>query len=204
MANKTWLRQSNESAKAYEAARTYFEMGASRSLEVVRRKLGKSKEICERWSSKYDWVARARAYDDHQQELQEKAREKAAEIEAEKWARRREELRDEEWKLAEQIHARLSQMLQFPVYELENVGEKTIIKPLRWSIRDVSRLAETVTKLYRTSSGLPIETTRQEITGADGGAIEINNAASEFERRLAALFERATKEDISSEPDGSG
>jgi hypothetical protein len=201
---KIWLRQQNESAKAYEAARTYFEMGVSRSIEAVARKYQKSISLLNRWSQRYDWVERAEAYDKHQQELQEKAREKAARIEAEKWARRREALRDEEWKLAEHIHTRLSQMLQFPIYELENKGEKTIIKPLRWSIRDVSRLAETVTKLYRTSAGMPVETTRQEITGADGGPIEVHNAATDFDSRMAALVTRITAQPVSNEPDDSG
>ena len=198
---KAWLRQENEPAKAYEAARTYIEMGASRSIEAVARKYQKSIALMNRWSQRYEWVERAQAYDAHKLEIREKAREEAARKEAAKWAERREALRNEEWKLAEQIHARLSQMLQFPVYELEQKGEKTIIKPLRWSVRDIPRIAETVTKLYRTSAGMPVETTRQEITGADGGAIEVHNAASEFDSRITALFERIAKAEVPSEPE---
>lgn len=207
MAIKSWLRQTNESAKAYEAAKCYFEMGAKRTLEAVSQKLGKSKTICDRWSRTFDWVNRAQAYDDHQNELQEKAREKAAQVEAEKWAKRREELRNEEWKLAERIHSKLAQMLEFPVYQVEHTnehGQQMTIKPLNWSVRDVTRMAETVAKLYRTSAGMPVETTRQEITGADGGAIEITNAASDFDSRMAALATRITAQPVSSEPDDSG
>jgi hypothetical protein len=207
MAIKNWLRQTNESAKAYEAARTYFEMGANRTVEAVAAKYQKSIALLNRWSQRYDWVARAKAYDEHQNELQEKAREEAARKEAAKWAKRREELRNEEWKLAERIHTKLAQMLEFPVYQVEYTNEHGVqmtIKPMNWSVRDVTRMAETVAKLYRTSAGMPVETTRQEITGADGGAIEITNAASEFERRLAALFERATAEEVSGQSDDSG
>lgn len=60
-----WERQSGESEKAYEAFRSYRDMGASRSLEAVAQKLHKSKTILGRWSSKFHWVKRCEAYDRH-------------------------------------------------------------------------------------------------------------------------------------------
>ena len=45
------------------------------------------------------------------------------------------------------------------------------------------------------------EVVRQELTGADGGAIEINNAASDFDSRMAALVNRIAAQPISDEPE---
>lgn len=71
----TWHRQPNESNKSYAAFQTYLSLGAERSLEKVRQKIGKSKAICERWSSRWEWVARATAYDQHMAEVAQAQRE---------------------------------------------------------------------------------------------------------------------------------
>lgn len=60
---KPWERQEGESAKAYEAFSEYRDMKADRSLAKVGQKLGKSKTMMEKWSKKFDWVARAEAWD---------------------------------------------------------------------------------------------------------------------------------------------
>ena len=55
MANPTTIelpRLPDESARAYAARVEYVTMGPQRSLETVRQKLGKSRELMERWSSK--------------------------------------------------------------------------------------------------------------------------------------------------------
>lgn len=52
-----------ESWPAYEAFRTYLEMGGGRNLRGVGRKLGKSRQQIEKWSSLNDWVARVDAWD---------------------------------------------------------------------------------------------------------------------------------------------
>jgi hypothetical protein len=56
-------RLENESARAYAARVEYVTMGAGRSLETIGQKLGKSKALMERWSSKYGWVSSAEKYD---------------------------------------------------------------------------------------------------------------------------------------------
>ena len=53
----------NESAQAYEAACTYFGMGAERSQEAVSQKLAKSRQLLSRWSAQHGWTERAREYD---------------------------------------------------------------------------------------------------------------------------------------------
>lgn len=64
-----WERQPAESAPAYEAFRTYREMGADRSTAKVAHQLGKSKTLMDRWSRAHAWVVRATAWDREQERL---------------------------------------------------------------------------------------------------------------------------------------
>lgn len=58
-----WEQQPGESAKAFEAFTAYRDMGADRSTRKVAQKLTKSDSVIRKWSSTYNWVERARAYD---------------------------------------------------------------------------------------------------------------------------------------------
>lgn len=64
-----WEQQEGESPQAFEAFRTYRDMGAARSTAKVARSLGKTKALMDRWSSAKDWVERAIAYDKEQDRL---------------------------------------------------------------------------------------------------------------------------------------
>ncbi|MDD6051646.1 MAG: hypothetical protein PUC00_10355 [Clostridiales bacterium] len=59
----SWEQQPGESAKAFEAFTAYRDMGADRSTRKVAQKLTKSDSVIRKWSSTYNWVERARAYD---------------------------------------------------------------------------------------------------------------------------------------------
>lgn len=66
----TWDKLPQETAKAYAAFQIYLSLsvfgqdGERRSLENTAKKLGlRSTTSVERWSAKYDWVERAKAYD---------------------------------------------------------------------------------------------------------------------------------------------
>lgn len=61
---KLWERQEGESAKAFAAFVVYRDLGDKRSLEKVSQNLAKSLPFIKSWSSKYNWVKRAAAYDD--------------------------------------------------------------------------------------------------------------------------------------------
>ena len=60
---RPWDRQAGESSKAYEAFVTYRDEGFDRTLRSVGETLGKSHAVLSRWSSAWDWVARAAAWD---------------------------------------------------------------------------------------------------------------------------------------------
>lgn len=72
-----WERRSDESEPAFEAFKLYREMGLGRSTAKVGQRLGKSKTLIDRWSSTYEWVRRALAYDRYVDERWRDARERA-------------------------------------------------------------------------------------------------------------------------------
>lgn len=62
---KPWEQQ-NESSKAFEAFVTYRDLGSCRSTAKVAQKLGKTKTLIDRWSTKHNWVERVLAWDKEQ------------------------------------------------------------------------------------------------------------------------------------------
>jgi hypothetical protein len=67
-------RLPGETAKAYAAFSLYRDMGIERSVDAVSKVLGKSTVFLCRWSSKYEWVERAEAWDiDQDYERQKEA-----------------------------------------------------------------------------------------------------------------------------------
>jgi len=77
MEEKVWTRRDDETSKAYKAFEIYRNMGRNRSIrkthdEVYGEGAGNIRFV-HHWSSKYDWVDRATAFDDH---LEEKRRKK--------------------------------------------------------------------------------------------------------------------------------
>lgn len=81
---KPWEPQGKESSVAYQAFAEYRDLGPDRSLDQVGRKLGKSQALMERWSSKYDWVKRAREFDTHIDSIRVAAREQSVAKQARK------------------------------------------------------------------------------------------------------------------------
>jgi hypothetical protein len=165
MAMNIWEQQKKESAKAYEAFKTYLELGASRSLEMVSQKLGKSKTICDRWSRTHQWVKRALAYDQHIAAIQEKAIEKEAVREAIDWHRERARIRSEALENGKLLIDKARQMLKFPIAQTVIEDGRTIIKPARWSMADAAKFVETADKLQRLAAEM--ETSNSKVTIED-------------------------------------
>ncbi len=65
-----WDRQEGETPKAYAAFCAYRDLGTERSLEKVGGSSAKVR-VCERWSSRYSWPARAAAWDEHLREVKD-------------------------------------------------------------------------------------------------------------------------------------
>jgi len=174
---RVWERQEGESAKAYEAFAAYRDLGPDRSLPAAyRQRYGKKPAAGGvpgyflAWSSAHRWVERCRLYDAH---LEEQA---LAELEGE-WIQRRNRVRDTEWSISERLMERLEGMLEHPLTEevVEEDDEDglrvTTIKPSRWTLNTARLIAESISKLQRLATGQA--TSRNELTGPDGGPISI-------------------------------
>ncbi len=74
-----WHQQPGESDKAFEAFKTYRDLGPARSITTLERTLHRSRALLGGWSSRHHWVNRCRAYDLHNQQQEEQiAREERA------------------------------------------------------------------------------------------------------------------------------
>ena len=145
-----WERQPRESTQAYEAFCYYRDMGSSRSTAKVQQEFGKSKRLIDRWSSRWDWVWRAQQYDD---ELERRAR-----------LDREQEIKD-----TRQRHLQLARMLLSKVYE-----RMQSLKPDDITPATLDRLLRVSAELELTSLGISSRTTRTEVVGPGGEALEIS------------------------------
>ena len=139
-----WERQKNESSKAYAAFCVYRDLGPDRSLEKTREILGKSAGYTrwmQTWSSKYDWVTRAQAYDDYIEGKKRKKNEKEIL-----------EMAERHVKVAKAFLLIIAQALQQ-------------IDPAQLSPSDMAKWLEVATKLERLSRGVPTEIGKQEVQG---------------------------------------
>jgi hypothetical protein len=166
---KDWERQKGESAKAYEAAKIYFEMGVNRSIEAVGKQLDKSWRFIGRWSARYNWVIRADSYDREQDRIQSEERTKAAAKEADKWAKRRSEQREREWAQAEMLIERAMQMLKYPLSRQEVKAKDkdgnptiTIVEPAKWTFKDAAVYLDSAAKLARLAAQMETENVKVE------------------------------------------
>lgn len=128
---KPWERQPGESMKAYEAFKIYRDLGPmDRSQEKVKEKLDKSsRATIGKWSSEFNWVKRAKAWDDEQDRV----------IRAENL---------KEITKMRKRHADLAvDMLVKAAKALKKIPEDEI------SAREISQMVDTASKLERISRG---------------------------------------------------
>lgn len=60
---KPWDRQDDETSEAFQAFAVYRDLGPTRSLTMAAPQAGYCRRQMKEFSRKYDWVARARAWD---------------------------------------------------------------------------------------------------------------------------------------------
>ena len=158
LGKRPWRRTSGEPNRWYRRFQTFYRVGPRRSLlaviNLVRAEKGqpKSDEIPGAWRLavlRWNWKARAEAFDEHQSQLEDV-----------KWAKRRDQLRNREWELAEKILDKALQMLAFPLASTsrEERGPDgqplsiTTVNPTRWSMRDAAQMLEMASKVARLSA----------------------------------------------------
>ena len=161
-----WERQEGESAPAFQAFAAYRDMGAERSLAKVAQKLGKSKALMERWSSRWQWGIRADAWDDEMDRCACRELQKGIA-----------EMRKNHVGIAKAMLVKALQALQkIPTDEI--------------SPRDVSNMVDVAAKLERISRGEVTERTegKQTITGeVSFGAFDLSQVSDEELKILDAI-----------------
>lgn len=106
--------RSDETARAYQAFEAYRDLGPDRSLTKLSQAHGKSLATVTEWSTRHDWQARVRAYDEY---VADRAADKAVETAASVRARQAQH--------AKAIQFRAMQKFAVVTPEVMTVGEAT-------------------------------------------------------------------------------
>ncbi len=159
-------QREKETDKAFTAFALYLGMGAERSLDAVRQKLGKSARLIQRWSSRWQWVERVASHGAYLAVVEREATEALARGKAAEWLTRQQTLRESEWEMHEKcIEAARKALAKF--MEKDKVFA---------TLADIARMLEVASKLGRLATGMPTDKT--EITGEDGGPIRVEITAA--------------------------
>lgn len=131
--SEPWERVEGETPKAYAAFCVYRDLGKIRSLQKAGRKQGESrakKAICQ-WSAKYNWVARANAYDDY---IEKKKREQ----------------NEQEILQMNETHAKVAMLMIMKVLAKVKSVDPETLTPM-----DAAKWIDVASKLERVSRGEP-------------------------------------------------
>ena len=140
-------QQGRESNKAFAAFKVYLELGPQRSLVRVAGKLGKSRQMIERWSRRFDWPARVQAHATHLADIEREAAEAVAVRNGVDWAGRQEQHREDEW----QARSELLGLAREAIARWKKAEHRC------GTLEGIARLLDLASKLGRVSSGLSLE-----------------------------------------------
>lgn len=168
-----WEPLAGESSKAYRAFASYLELGPRRSLRRLGETSAKVRQL-EVWSSKYNWVARARAFDAW------RAREdRLDQVDAARRMRR--------------AHAAVaSTMILKGAERIREIDSK------RLSVREAALLVELGAKLERAARGEPAEFDEADGTVETPGSLDGQRRVT-GERILALLRANPAMAEIADE-----
>ena len=160
-------RETDESAKAFEGWTIYRDLGAERSLQKASEMYyghGGNVGQFERWSRRYGWVARARAFDDEREMIRRSAIEDHLKTQAEDHAAREARIQERMLEIREQAAEQSLMMLQYPLTEQYIVREDEegnkityVLRPSRWSKATAVQLARLAASNAQTGTESPIE-----------------------------------------------
>lgn len=169
-----WERITGESAPAFQAFAAYRDMGADRSLAKVAQQLGKSTTLVERWSARDFWVNRVAAWDEEQDRIWR----------AQMVASRR-EVGKRQLRIANAMQGRL-------VDALSRLDVDTM------TARDLGYWLQVTTQVQRDALG---QGSRHEVTGADGGPVQVENLSPEQAKARLAEVQAEIARRLAHNPD---
>lgn len=156
---EVWDRFDSETRFEHALLRGYLDLGQKRSLAILAERLDVPRERLQQLSVKHSWVARAASFDD------DHTRRALAELEGEGV-----EMRER--------HAAASKALIEKAMAAADAVDPRFIQA-----RDIPTWLDVAAKLERLSRGVQDAPKRVEITGKDGGPIEVANNMSAEERK---------------------
>ncbi len=159
-------QQPKESNKAFAAFSLYLSQGPERSTAAVGKALRKSEGLIERWCARWQWKERVGAYTTHLAQVEREATEALARAKSAEWLTRQEKIREREWSMHEKCLAAAERALT-SFMEREKVYA---------NLADIARILEVASKLGRLACGMATDKT--EITGEDGGPIQVELSAA--------------------------
>jgi hypothetical protein len=146
-----WERQEGESTSAYNAFRTYYMTPESekRTYAAVAEKVGKSDTLIRRWAKTWNWEQRTLAYDNH-----------LVEEDIEKFKKER-------FKTIKR-HVSIARLVQNKI-----IARLNDLNPSELSPGDLIKWLDISVKIERQALGEPTESIIHELTGKDGGPVEL-------------------------------
>jgi hypothetical protein len=149
-----------------------------RTVKAVADQTGRKPELCYSLSAKYDWSARAAAYDQWILNIQEETVEKQLQRDALVYAQKRSIFRDKEYTLADKLLSQAMEMLSVPLFaetvtktvtvktlehpEGEEIAVEILRQPVKWTKRDALAQAKLAVDIMRLH--LEMETSRAALT----------------------------------------
>lgn len=198
-----WDRQPNESRQAYEAFLQYRDIDAStRSIrEAYRKATGRTTSDGQPWrefSARWNWPARAEAWDDHLRAIEQKATEALRARRAAQLEKLREEQREREMRHAAAIEERATKLLALPhvvaTAKYEDGRVQTQAPAHAAEFRAATDMLRTARNFMRLALEMPQDLHRFELTGKDGEPVNaVPTTLTDEERidRLAAILDVA-------------
>ena len=122
-----WERLDRETERAFQAFRVYLELGCSRSVSKAFRKANPESEattntVWQQWCTQYRWQQRAMAYDDHLARIEDEARRTQVRENAQKWATRRDQILETEYRTGMALLLRGQRIALDPTKSLANAA----------------------------------------------------------------------------------
>ena len=190
-----WDRRPKETDQAYEAKRRYVEMGVGRSNAKVGQALGKSKDLMDRWSVRWQWVAAAAAYDQHMANIADDATAKRRAKIADDLERMRWELPGHELDDAARLVEVAVKLLALPHVRMKGKDGKTIAPASAQEFRAAAELIVKADDLRRKALDLPSLIIKQSLAGL---------SLDQLQMLGAMIFTDGTDEGTDTGGDGAG
>jgi hypothetical protein len=162
----SWERQPRESAKAYEGARLFFELGPGRTLQLVADRLKKQLSLMKRWSARWRWMERAREYDNQWATAVDDATRRSSDAflaDILKWQERQMEQREQLYNQGQMCLRIAERMIAWPIQKqtrqeaLEDGQPATIIiEPAKWSTQSAVALMSLGVELSGLAIGIQL------------------------------------------------